>query len=372
MKSVLTGEIGASRTEAFKFPERGRKSPPVFLSDARIEAIRAAMELPDTVMQAAYEQLHEAANVSLDREPLTPESGEWRVPEFYEDETGHRNGKAPLMLDANGAYAMALMFRLTGEELYAERVTCFAMAWAGICNLSPQADSPLAFSCHFPALIFAADLVRSSSAWGEVPERCFVGCMVRIRNEYRSTQSCRWKTWTSDNNWGNWGIVLGMSAAAFLADDEWFAELIERWKELIEIQIDAEGHLPREVTRNQGTGTHGIWYSHFCLQPQTIAAEIARVNGVDLYDYLSPSGSTLRQAYEEVIKWVEDPACFPYFKRHNIEELHHINAISYFELLHARWPNDAAQRLLDTHRPLTTNHSNPFTTFTHGTLPLDL
>ncbi len=170
-------------------------------------------------------------------------------------------------------------------------------------------------------------------------------------------------TMNRDNNWGNWGLVLVMASAAYLREETLFNQGIARWKEFIERQIADDGHLPHEVTRSEGM--RGIWYSHFALMPQTLAAEIAYVNGIDLYEYSSPSAHTLRQAFERIVPWTHHPETFPYCKG-NPNELTGTAYISYFEILNARWPNIEASEMLRELRPLSAEHCAPHLTLTHG------
>jgi hypothetical protein len=114
----------------------------------------------------------------------------------------------------------------------------------------------------------------------------------------------------------------------------------------------------------------GIWYSHFSLLPQTIAAEILRVAGRDLFDWRSPDGHTLRQAFEPLADWTRDPASFPYWDG-DPKRLTGVTYFSYFEILNERWPNAYAAALLRESRPMTARHSAPVLTFTHGDLLAD-
>ena len=125
---------------------------------------------------------------------------------------------------------------------------------------------------------------------------------------------------------------LSVSIAAYLKDEDLMDCCVERWKYFIEHQIDSDGHLPHEVNRNGGRS--GIWYSHFSLMPQTIAATVLKKNGVDIFDYVSPSGRTLKQAYECLTLWVEKPETFPYWKG-NVKDLHGVGYFSYFEILNS-------------------------------------
>ncbi|MBI1390379.1 MAG: hypothetical protein GC154_18230 [bacterium] len=326
----------------------------VFLSPEHVEALRGKVEHKTEPTWSAYQQLLRDADQALEHEPHTPKH--WYVPGYYRDAEGHRRAKQSLQDDANDACKMALVFRMTGDERYGRGAAKMARAWAtGVEDVSLKDDSTLSFSYHFPALIFAADLIRDSSAWSDEDEKAF--------RQFLTGTAMRLNTMDRANNWGNWGLVLVMAIAAYTHDEALFETGVARWKELIETQIAENGDLPHEIHRNKGTS--GIWYTHFALFPQTIAAEIAKVNGVDLYDYAAPNGRTLRMAFERVVPWVENPAAFPYLEDKS-QSLHGVEYVSYFEILNAHWPNPAATAILKRLRPLDATHSAPAMTFTHG------
>ena len=225
-------------------------------------------------------------------------------------------------------------------------------------------DSTLSFSYHFPALIFAADLLKNWQGWPQEKQAAFK-TFVRDKAMPMNTMSAH-------NNWGSWGLVLWLSGATYLNDKAAFDKGIARYKEFIEKQMAEDGHLPLEVVRNGGVGERGLWYTHFSLMPLTIAAEIARVNGIDLFDYEAPNKRTLRAAFERVAPWTRDPQTFPYFKpKKEDEKQQGFDYISYWEILNNHWPNADAAAMLKQKRPLSAQHSAPFLTFTHGDLLKD-
>src|SRR5690625_2314893 len=256
--------------------------------------------------QPTYNAWHNvlySANKRLEQVPNAPTR--WYVPGFYENLDGHRAAKDALMNDANGAYELALAYQMTDLFEYAEKAAEFINAWVNTVESAEKCDdSTLSFNYHFPAMIFAADLIDESPAWTEDDTMKFSTFLKEI--------ALPLSTADRSNNWGNWGLVFEISIATYLNDPYLFDKSVNRWKEFIEKQIDENSHLHEEVNRNGGT--HGIWYSHFTLQPQTIAAEIASLNGVFLYDYVAPDGNTLEQFYDEVVNWVNDPEQFTYYE----------------------------------------------------------
>ena len=330
----------------------------VFLNQARLHTLRKRLH---TEPQAtAFAALKADADANLDRQPSVPKV--WYVPGYYHDAAGHEKAKGGLEGDANAAYGLALAYRMTGDSRYAAAAVRLIDAWAtGVESMSDKDDSTLTFSYHFPAMILAASLLEPYHPWPSA-NRATLRTFIRQKALPMNTMARK-------NNWGNWGLVLVFSSAAYLQDAALFQSAVDRWKSFIETQIAADGHLPEEVGRNGGVGERGIWYSHFCLMPQTIAAEIARVNGVDLYEYRSPSGHTLRSAYERLVPWTHDPGTFPYFhpRGANDKQLG-TDYISYWEILNAHWPNPIATAMIRARRPLTAEHSAPYLTFTHGDL----
>ncbi len=358
---------------ATETPPADTPPPPVFISAARLAVLRERVLAGTEPTASAWLPLRALADEALAYEPRLPRDGHYRVPGFYRDAAAHRAAKDGLRRDANAAYALALAARVSGRDDYAEAAARLALAWTSVRRISPEADSTLTFAYHFPAMIFAADLLRGTAAWTTEHEARFRDYLALVKTEAERRGRDRWLVWTRDNNWGNWGNVLGLATAAFLDDQALFDAMVARWKRLTEISIAADGHLPHEVSRNRDTpGSHGLWYSHFTLQPHTLGAEIARHRGVDLFNHVSPSGRSLRLAYERLVPWVADPDSFPYFTGPDKSLLHLPHAISYWELLEPRWPREEARALILPRRPLDSQHSSPFTTFTHGDLPADL
>lgn len=326
----------------------------VWLDEARIDLLRDRVVRRIEPTFSAWQQVQESATANVAITSRAPH--DWYVPGFYRDAEGHRAAKRTLQDEANAAYSLALTYRITGDARCAAAAVRLIDGWATrVQTLSQKDDSTLSFSYHFPPLILAADLLRKSPAFPE-------DAQTRFRTFVRE-KALPQNSMAKANNWGNWGLVLVLASASYLGDRELFDRAVERWKYFIEHQIAADGHLPHEVNRNQGRS--GLWYSHFSLLPQTIAAEIARVNGADLYDYRAPNGRTLRAAYARVAPWSLEPATFPYF-RGDPAALHGSDYASYFELLVPRWPSPAAAALLAAKRPLSASHGAPWLTFTHG------
>ncbi|MFE5309591.1 alginate lyase family protein [Isoptericola sp. NPDC056605] len=348
-------------------PAAGTDWGGVFLGEAKLAELRD--RVTRNPQDIAWQDVLAQAERAVSRDAQAPEI--WEVPPFYAGADANRAAKHALLDDANQAYAAGIAYSVTGEEVYAEAAAKMIRAWSHVQEVRTTEDSGLTFSYHFPAMIFAADLIDDYDGFSAGDRAAFTA--------FLRGGSLNANTMDRTNNWGNWGMVLVIATAAYLEDEALFQTAVHRWKYFVEHQIDADGTLPLEISRNDGTGSHGIWYTHFTLQPQTIAAEIALVNGVDLYDYRSPSGRSLRQAYEAVSGWVAEPETFPVWQGDpsgmtNVRTIEYVfdgrqvreSTVSYFEILNAHWPSEAADSVLVADRPVSTLHTSPYLTFTHG------
>jgi len=354
MVGFLAVEVGTYSASA-----QDRVPREVFVSETRLDTLKHRVEQRIEPTHSAWLDLKSRAEGLLDRQPHAPEH--WYVPGYYRDATGHSRAKRGLQDDANAVYELALCWRMTGDERYARTAVRLIEGWVTtVQTTSRKDDSTLSFSYHFPPMIFGADILASWQGFSADRQDAF-------RRFCRET-ALPLNTMNRNNNWGNWGLVLVLACARYLDDDALPDRGEERWKELLDRQIDNRGHLHHEVRRSGGM--RGIWYSHFSLFPQTIAAEILRLTGRDLYDWRSPDGHTLRQAFEPLAGWTRDPASFPYWDR-DVDQLRGVSYFSYFEILHAHWPNNDAAVLLRNARPMTARHSAPVLTFTHGDLLTD-
>lgn len=96
----------------------------------------------------------------LDRQPHAPEH--WYVPGYYRDAAAHVQAKQGLQDDANAVHELALCWRMTGDDRYAQSAVRLINGWVNtVKSTSQKDDSTLSFSYHFPAMIFGADIRAS-------------------------------------------------------------------------------------------------------------------------------------------------------------------------------------------------------------------
>ena len=354
-------------------PETGAERGVVLNSDARIDAVAQRVADGTEPQAGAAARLMDEIPADLARTPAPPTT--FFVPFFYNNSDAHRAARDGLQNDANAAYRLALAYRLTGDLQYGTHAAAFLDAWTSTVECVRTAeDSALAFSYHFPAFIHAAELLRGTDAWSADGEALFAGFVretaVAVAASILSAQ----------NNWGSWALETTTASAAYLADTELLATANTRAVELIEHQIDENGHMPDEVSRNNGVGDYGIWYTHFSMLPLMLSAETLAAHGYDLFGYTNAQGTGLADAAAAVAGWVNDPETFAYFTGDtadlaNVRTIDYLreagtiaHSMSYFELTANHYPSELLDSLLAEEGPMTTIHSAPYLTLTHGAM----
>ncbi len=349
----------------------GVRAAEIYLTDARIEALKKRVADRVEPNYSAWVGLKKAADAALTAPaPVVPETFFSLSP--YKDYAKHQENKASNTFgrDAHAVFRLALAYRITGDPKYAQGAVKLLNAWAtGLKTVDAKQDNTSLNICsNFPNFLIAADLLKNSPDFSPADQTRFRDFVKNVVVATNSAGLCMKRS----NNWANFGTLFAMSAGIYLQDPALFNAGVARWRQLVDSQMEADGTLKEEVNRvgsDKVPGSMGLWYSHFTLFPATIAAEVARVNGVDLYNYVSPSGKSLRLAYEKLIPWVKDPASFPFYKgTGDPTKLTGLYLIPYYEMLTRRWPNPDALAILKAHRPVKTNHCVPDETFTHGDL----
>ena len=278
-------------------------------------------------------------------------------PSPYKDPEGHKAAQKlnTLERDAGGIYALALTYRLFGDEKYAQNAVRLIDAWEGVGSF--QSGGPTPANEFYPRIIVAADLLKHSPSFSPTEQEAF---RAYLRKKILPLSMMK-----RNNNLGDFGVLLVLTGGAYLDDAQLFRSGIERWKSLVNSQVAPDGSLPEEVTREKGR--MGFWYMNFCLFAKACGAEVARVNGIDLYDYVGPQGASLEKAYRKSIPWLKDPASFPWWQG-DLKQLTGINHVPHLELLVMRWPDADAEAVLLKNRPVHTNFGFPYLTLTHGDL----
>jgi hypothetical protein len=254
---------------------------------------------------AAYDQLMEEARAALSHTPSPMR--DFDVPGYYVDPDAHTAAKQCLTDDGRAAYALALAYQLAEDDLertqFADRALLILDAWA-FENVSVSgADGDLVMMYRGIHLLYAADLVFRYGGWNDTGRAGFLGW---VRGVFLVSAGAKKN---DRNNHGDWGTLGAVAGAAMLGDAAGTAAEIERIRTRIAENIDANGELPQENLRTNS----GMWYTYFALAPMTAGAQVGRnVLGVNLFEFVSPEGRSIRLALDRLFFYCLDPGAWPY------------------------------------------------------------
>jgi hypothetical protein len=108
------------------------------------------------------------------------------------------------------------------------------------------------------------------------------------------------------NNHGSWYFAQAIPIARYVGRDDLVRKLIAENQALLAHQFRPDGSQPEEIRRVDGLG-----YSRFNLEAQAVIARHARAYGVDLWNYTTPNGASLRKALDFLRPYNQAPEKWP-------------------------------------------------------------
>jgi hypothetical protein len=254
---------------------------------------------------SAYGSLMKEARAALSHAPSPMR--DFDVPAYYVDEEAHMAAKQCLVDDGNAAYALALAYQLAEDDMermqFADKAVEILDAWASVNVSVSGADGDLVMMYKGIHLLYAADLVLRYEEWSETGRAAF---LLWVRGVFLASAEAKKN---DRNNHGDWGTLGAIAGAAILGDTTGVADEIERIRTRIAGNIDGSGELPQENLRTNS----GMWYTYFALAPMTAGAQVGRnILGVNLYDYVTPEGRSIRLALDRLFFYCLDPGAWPH------------------------------------------------------------
>lgn len=150
---------------------------------------------------------------------------------------------------------------------------------------------------------------------------------------------------TLRNNHLYWAGAAAAAGAIAANDQETFAWAIRVGQEGA-AEITSEGALPRELAR----GPRALDYHCFALSALLLIAELAAVNGYDLYN---ENEQALARLAKLVIRSIDDPSIMEQLAG-SVQIWAGLtdHSLAWAEIWHSRFPHPRLQHLLSEHRPL--------------------
>jgi hypothetical protein len=204
--------------------------------------------------------------------------------------------------------AMALAYYFTGEAKYADGAAAYLRKWfldpatrmnpnlnhgQFVPGVSDGREFGLIETRSFVQLVDAVTQLEGTSAWSAADMTAFKAWVSEYVDWMQNSKIGRAAANTG-NNHAEWYDFQLCGLARFLGKDDVVSRVLaEEGPRRIAKQIEPDGRLPEELAR-----TKSMSYSLFALEAWFQLARIAKTSGVDLYQYQSDDGRTLRKSLD--------------------------------------------------------------------------
>ena len=200
---------------------------------------------------------------------------------------------------------LALTYYLTGEEKYAAKAVELIRYWffnedtkmnpnldyaQGIPGINNGRGIGIIESRAFTGIADAAGLLEGSTSWKQNDAKLLKQWYTTFLN-WMLTSKNGGEEHRAKNNHGTWYYVQVIDFALFTGDKAKAKQLAQESIKRLDSQLTKEGKQPLELERTKALG-----YSTMNLRGWFEAATLAKQAGVDLYNYKTSKGATLRTA----------------------------------------------------------------------------
>jgi hypothetical protein len=345
-----------------------QKFPRVFLIDARkLAATKQRIQSGDKAFDAALAKLEADARKALQQKPLsvttkavTPPSGDKhdytsQAPYFWPDpkspnglpyirRDGERNPEINKItdhqtLDQMGAAVrtLSLAFFFKGNEEYAGKAAILLRAW--FLDPATRMNPNLEYAQFIPGVntgrgiglietrgladvVDAIGLLEGSKSWTAADQRGLENWYRTFLQWMQESRNGREEN-AATNNHGTYYDVQAATFALFLARNDLARQIVETAKQKrIALQIEPDGRQPLELARTKSWS-----YSNMNLDGLMWLARVAENVDVDLWNYQTKDGRSIRRALEYLCPFATGDQKWTY------PELHGFDGKSLFPLM---------------------------------------
>lgn len=153
---------------------------------------------------------------------------------IYRGKDGHPENYRTLYNDIAAAYALALRWKVSGDDAYADKAVSILNAWSGtLTGISGNSDKFLASGLYGYELANAAEIMRTHKKWPEQDFNRFKAMMLNVFYPMNHDFLVRHNGAKIDHYWANWDLanMSSMIAIGILADrQDIYDEAIEYFK----------------------------------------------------------------------------------------------------------------------------------------------
>jgi len=231
--------------------------------------------------------------------------------------TDHQN----LAILGRAATTLAVAFYFTGNEAYAQHAARLLEVWfldpatrmnphlefaQGIPGIAQGRPSGIIESRWLADIAGAVSVLQDSAGWSAADDAALKEWMGAYLNWLLESRLGRDEA-DSGNNQETWYDVQVVALALYTGQTDIARTTLERARDAIRREFDPDGGQPRELARTRA------WdYSIFDLTAFVELAELGTLAGVDLWNYQTADGRSIRQGIEFLIPFATGARRFPF------------------------------------------------------------
>jgi hypothetical protein len=227
-----------------------------------------------------------------------------------------KSDHAPFEQMSKNVNTLALYYYLTGDEQYAQRAAEQMRVWFfdDATRMNPNLEfsqivrgreselkpSGVLEGDRLRRVIDADGLLAGSQHWTPADHQRFVEWMKQYYQWVTTSEKAKLES-IQPNNHGTWYAAQTATFALYLGDDAGAKKWVEKGKELIASQIEPDGSQPHELERTKA------WdYCRYNILAYLHLAGIGERVGVDLWNYQTSDGRSLRRAIDWMIPYTNE------------------------------------------------------------------
>ena len=210
-------------------------------------------------------------------------------------------------------YTLALAWYFSGEKVYAHHASKLLRTWfldtatrmnpnlnfgQAIKGVNTGRAAGLIDSRHFVKLIDAIGILQTSKEWTKADHKGMQKWFSSFLEWMQSSKIGK-DEMAAKNNHGIWYDAQRLSLALFTGNKTLANDIVLNARERLDAQMDENGSFPKEMER-----TISLHYTSFVMQAFFNVAAMAEKTETDLWNYQSPSGKSLRKAFEVLYPYI--------------------------------------------------------------------
>jgi hypothetical protein len=206
------------------------------------------------------------------------------------------------LTDMPKIYALALVYRVSGEAKYLEKVLAYLKAWA---TLNTPNGDPID-DTNLDNAIEAFDMVKESLSPADAG--VITTWLKRTAEAEISSRHNRPGSGTATNNWNSHRLKIIGEIAFTLRDTALQNYTISGLKRQVEINLNPDGSSKDFVSRD------ALHYQVYDLEPLLkLAIVLERATGVNYYTWQSPSAASIQRSVDWLLPYLNGQKTHPEF-----------------------------------------------------------